>query len=290
MILWRTSLKIRPLFHISLWLLAPLMGQDLSYYIDQAYQGNTEEIIRIFPQLQRQFPEDGGLLYLEALINPDGDKAVELFRKVEQLYPTSPFTDDALLKVGEYLYARGLYGQAARQLKKIPVHYPRSDLVYPSIRLFLNAVLATGNQDTALFYAKVFARKYPEMKFNLETGRAELAPIEPPSARADGGPSLPPQLPQTDQTRPAAPPPTEPVPGSFKLQVGAFSVRENAVRQKERLEALNYKVVIHILENRDPVLHVVMVEGFGSREAAESAGKFLEQNYGMGDYMIIAPD
>lgn len=276
MIHWKNWSNPRYVVALLLLIFTPAGGQDLDYYLDLAYQGKVEEVAAALPQLYRQHPNDGSILYLEGLITQDGEAAVELFKRVANLYPTSPYADDALLKIGEYLYARGLYVQAAQFLKRIPIHYPRSDLIYPGIRLFLNALLVSGNRDTALFYAQVFSRKYPKIEFDLEVGKASGSPEEFPPltsespAREDGRPS------RTPASRTA-----------FRLQVGAFGMRENAERQKALLESLNYRVKIVRSRSADRTIHIVIVEGFTSREDAELAGRLLKENYGM-DYLVIS--
>lgn len=282
MILWRNWSNPRYPVFLALLIFTPAWGQDLDYYFDLAYQGKVEEVAEALPQLYRQHPNDGSVLYLEGLITRDGDAAVEIFKRVAHLYPSSPYADDALLKIGEYLYARGLYVQAAQYLKRIPVYYPRSDLVYPGIRLFLNALLVSGDRDTALFYVQVFSRKYPEIEFDLETGKASGGPEDTPpitsrsSAQDDRSPGEPAQIGRTSTTR-----------LGFRLQVGAFSVRENAERQKALLESLNYRVDIVPTRSGDRILYLVIVAGFSSREDAEMAGRLLKENYGI-DYLVLS--
>ncbi len=288
MIPWRNwSNPSCPVF-LALLIFVPMWGQDLDYYFNLAYQGKVEEVAEALPQLYRQHPNDGTVLYLEGLITRDGDNAIEMYKRVARLYPSSPYADDALLKIGEYLYARGLYVQATQYLKRIPVHYPRSDLVYPGIRLFLNAMLVSGNRDTALFYAQVFSRKYPEIEFDLETGKASGGPEDPSLINSKSpvpGSSVPGKPAKTASTSPTDSGTLQ----RFKLQVGAFSVQENAERQKALLESLNYRVEIARTRSGDRILHFVMVTGFGSREDAEMAGQLLKENYGI-DYLVLTDE
>lgn len=265
-----------------------MWGQDLDYYFNLAYQGKVEEVAEALPQLNRQHPNDGTVLYLEGLITRDGDNAIEIYRRVASLYPSSPYADDAILKIGEYLYARGLYVQAAQYLKRIPVHYPRSDLVYRGIRLFLNAMLVSGNRDTAIFYAQVFSRKYPEIEFDLETGKASSGPEDPSlinSKSSVPGPGAPGRPAKTGDTSAKDSGTLQ----RFKLQVGAFSVQENAERQKALLESLNYRVEIVRTRSGGRTLHVVMVTGFSSREDAEMTGRLLKENYGI-SYLVLSAE
>ena len=289
MILWKHWSKQRLIALSPLWLLAMLWGQDLDRYFELAYQGQREEVAAVLPELYRQHPNDGSVLYLEGLITEDGDLAVEMFKRVASLYPTSPQAPNALLKVGEYLYSRGLYVQAAQYLGRIPIHYPRSDLVYQGIRLYLNALLVSGSRDTAMFYAQVFARKFPELEIDLESGkatdprngtlieRAEPAARRPTTTKVEA-------TPQPIQIAPRATPRTGP-----RLQVGAFSVRKNAERQQALIESLNYRVKLVSRRQGGRILHLVMVEGFKSREDAEMAGELLKDNYGI-DYIVVSQD
>ncbi|MEE9465032.1 MAG: SPOR domain-containing protein [Candidatus Neomarinimicrobiota bacterium] len=244
-------------------------GQGVAHYIDLAYQGKVEEVRAALPGLKKQQPNDGAILFLEGLVTIDGDKAVEMFNKVVQLYPSNPYADDALLKIGEFLYSRGLYIQAAQQLKRIPVHYPRSELVHSSIRLFLNALLVSGDRDTALFYADVFARKYPKIKFDLQAGKVVVVPEarnpNPPAGRVT-------MATPEDVSR-------------YQLQVGAYSSQENASRQRDLLQSLNYRVAMRRITTDNRVLYAVIVSGFISPEEARRVGEELKRDYGL-DYLV----
>ncbi|MEE9161465.1 MAG: SPOR domain-containing protein [Candidatus Neomarinimicrobiota bacterium] len=283
MIPWKTWSKLRLAALFPFLMLALAWGQDLDAYFELAYQGQRARVAEALPELYQQHPNDGSVLFLEGLITEDGDAAVDLFKRVTSLYPTGPHAPDALLKVGEYYYSRGLYVQAAQYLKRIPVHYPRSDLVYQGIRLYLNALLVSGARDTARFYAQVFSRKYPEVEFDLEAGRA--AGLPPEKAAAPGTVVMAP-APAEPAAKPAAP--AQRVKG-IRLQVGAFSVRENAERQQALLESLNYKVAIERRVQNERALHLVMVEGFRSRDDARLAGELLKDNYGI-DFLVVSED
>ena len=244
---------------------AEASGQTIAHYINLAYQGRVEEVQQALPALKKQHPNDGAVLFLEGLVMLDGDAAVGLFNKVVQLYPTNPYADDALLKIGEFLYSRGLYIQAAQQLKRIAVHYTRSDLVHSGIRLFLNALLVSGDRDTALFYAQVFARKYPEIKFDLQAGKVVVLPDDKAVRSTRGRAS-----PAEGKSGPR-----------FQLQVGVYSRRENALRQQDLLESLNYEVFIRRYTSKERTLYAVIVSGFATRAAAQRLGKMLERDYGL---------
>ena len=252
---------------------------EVDTHIQLALQGETGKAASGLPQLQQQFPNSGSVIFLEALLTSDGEAAVVLYRKVIALHPNSPYADDAMLKIGEYLYARGLYIKAAQQLKQIPVHYPRSDLIYPSIRLFLNAMLVTGNRDTARFYAQVFARKYPDITFDLKAGRATSLPGKIKQGPAQAGAAA---LPSAGNNG------FKPASGKevARLQLGAFRDRSNARKLIRQLESLNYNVRIDKRRSGGRNLYVVMAVGFVSETNARLAGQLLKENYGI-DYLVV---
>ena len=287
MIPWNTWSKSGVATLICLSLPSLAGGQDLEEYFNLAYQGQRGEVAAALPDLYRQHPNNGSVLFLEALITEDGEVAVEMYKRVASLYPTSPHAADALLKVGEYLYSRGLYGQASQYLKRIPVHYPRSELVYPGIRLYLNALLVSGARDSALFYAQVFSPKFPKVEFDLEAGKTAGLPSQ--GAETGGGPpaaGTPAKVAEQPTRNEASTRTAQPV-KRFRLQVGAFSILKNAERQQELLESLNYRVSILTRDQRGRSLHLVMVEGFASRDDARLAGKLLKDNYGI-DYLVLS--
>ena len=265
-------------------------GQDLEAALELAYQGKLEAAGRILPALKSQSGDRGALLFLEGLISPDGDAAVALFRKTVQLYPNSDYADDALMKIGEYLYARGLYVQAAEQLRRIPVYYPRSDLAPRSIRLFLNSLLVAGNRDTAAFYAQVFARRYPHMEFDLRDGRVlrppgqgsagtgEIADVDAQAGPKSAG------LPGAAAARSAG---AEPATGVYRIQVGAFRNVGNADTRKQLLKSLNYQAEIVPIQTGDRPLYAVMIMGFATRSSARAAGEQLKADHGL-DYLVLS--
>lgn len=257
-------------------MVSPLGAQaEIEARIQLALEGELAQATAGWEQLQARYPNNGSLLYLEALVKSDGDEAVALYRRLIQLHPSSPYADDAMLKVGEYLYARGLYTQSARQLKQIPVHYPRSDLIYTSIRMFLNAMLVSGEKDTARFYAQVFSRKYPDIVFDLKTGRAVSIPpeLQMKSAPVPGSRGA-------AEARPAGRHPE-----AARLQLGAFADRANALRLIRQLESLNYQMRIDKRRN----MYVVTAVGFISERDARMAGQLLKDNYGIDFLVVKAP-
>ncbi len=267
----------------------PALGQDIDHYINLAFQGRTDEAMAALPALRGSQADEGALAFLEGLVEINGETAQKHFRRSIMVNPSGPYADDAHLKIGEYLYAVGFYKQAANALKQVPIHHPGSPLVYQSIRLFLNALLVTDKADTALFYTKVFARKYPEMEFDLRAGRAPSTPDNAvltagrsPKLTLDGEPAL--EAIPVEKIQPGS---TDAV-GNYQLQLGVFSVKANAQRQQKLLESLNYEVGITQITSGGKNLYRVRVGGFANEVAARTTGNWLKENYGM-DFAVIRP-
>ena len=107
-------------------------------------------------------------LYLKGLIEIDGDKSNDYFIQYYNKYPNSTYSHDAVVRIAEYYYAKGLYVKSSVWYKKIPYLYPHSKHLNKSISYFLNALVISGKADSARYYARNFKEKYPKLKFTDE--------------------------------------------------------------------------------------------------------------------------
>ena len=114
-------------------------------------------------QINNNDPES---IYLNALIEIDGDKSKELFLDYLNKYPNNKYSASSIVKIAEYFYARGLYIKAANWYQKIPNKYPDSDYVDKSISYHLNSLVIAGKVDSARYYTKIFKENFPKLKFN----------------------------------------------------------------------------------------------------------------------------
>ena len=105
-------------------------------------------------------------IYLNALIEIDGEESKELFLEYINQYPNNKYSASAVVKIAEYFYAKGLYVKAADWYQKIPIKYPNSDYVHKSISYYLNSLVISGEVDSARYYTKIFKKKFPKLKFN----------------------------------------------------------------------------------------------------------------------------
>lgn len=146
-------------------------------------------------------------LWLRALVTPDPDEAARDYRRLVVEYPGGPWSDRALLRLGQAAEARGAWREAAASMASIVRDYPGST-------------------------AQDEARQWLERN----RARVESAPSDPPpSRRAESAPEdAPPR--RAEAVREESPPPQRSAPaapaaspsGPYAVQLGAFSTAERA--------------------------------------------------------------
>ena len=93
-----------------------ILSQNVDMYLSLIHEGQGEGVKENLPELISKYPNDPGVLYLQALLTSNGIKSLELYSRLIEKFPESEYAGEASVKVGEYFYARGLYSQAGRQL------------------------------------------------------------------------------------------------------------------------------------------------------------------------------
>ena len=107
-------------------------------------------------------------LYLKGLLEINGEKSKDLFIEYYNKSPNDKYVHDAVARIGEYYYCKGLYVKSSQWYKKIPDKYPNSSHLNKSISYFLNSLVISGKTDSAKYYAKYFKVKYPKLKITNE--------------------------------------------------------------------------------------------------------------------------
>ena len=77
--------------------------------------------------------------------------------------------------------------------------------------------------------------------------------------------------------------------GSYVVQVGAFSAKENAERLKLQVSQLGYKVSINNVESNGKVLYAVRVNRFKTKNRAEKIGKDIKSKIGVNFRVLYRP-
>jgi tetratricopeptide (TPR) repeat protein len=256
------------------------MSQDIDVYFALLENGQIERVERALTDLEIQYPNNDGIQYLKILTVLNGDSAQQLFENFIELYPNSNYTDDAEIKLGEYLYARGLYSQASKRLQTIPLKYPDSDQLARTIRLLTKSYQATGELDSLAYYLDLFTKQVGSLDSAAATGSEYLVVIE--AAELSGSASDPVIQPEENATIVQA--------QRFRpwvIQVGAFRAESNANQVKGRLDrGGEYEVLVVKTIDNGLTLYAVQIVRYDSKTEAERIGRSIAENFGL-DYRIF---
>ena len=140
-------------------------SQNINLYLTLIEKGRYDEVRENIPDLLSRYPNEPGVKYIQALINNDGDASIAQYKKVIENFPDSEFASQSSIKIGEYLFARGLYSQASAQLKKTIFDYPKSDFHQRALDLMINSYIATGEKDSARISLALISDLYPKLDY-----------------------------------------------------------------------------------------------------------------------------
>ena len=214
-----------------------------------------------------KYPKNPGVLYLKALLTQDGKSAIKQYKELLKQYPNSKYAPDAAMKIGEYLYARGLYTQAATLLKNIPIKYPRFIGIQRATNLMVNSFNAIGEADSARYYALIIKSMFPNIDTNISSLKKQNEPLAQVfdfnKKKLDLGP--------------------------YVIQIGAFGSRENARRLKLQVTQLGHDVSINNVESNGKILYAVRVNRFKSKKQAENIGRDIKSKIGVEFRILYRP-
>ena len=245
-------------------LLSISLGQNIDLYFSLIEQGKIDGVKENLPELISKYPKNPGVLYLKALLTQDGKSAIKQYKKLLKQYPNSKYAPDAAMKIGEYLYARGLYTQAATLLKNIPIKYSRFIGIQRATNLMINSFNAIGEADSARYYALIIKSMFPKIDTDMSSLKKQNKPLAQVfdfnKKKLDLGP--------------------------YVIQIGAFGSRENARRLKLQVTQLGHDVTINNVESNGKILYAVRVNRFKSKKQAENIGKDIKSKIGV-EYRIL---
>ncbi len=268
-------------FLLSVFIIQTIPAQNIDMYLSLLEEGKVDQALNDLPLLEVRYPKDPGVLYLKAVLAPDGEVALKLYKALIKTFPTSEYADDAMLRIGEYLYSRGLYSQASVQFRSIPLKYPKSETIQQAVDLMVKSYFATGEVDSARAYVRLFKKTYPGLDVsslglsNLETAPdIALVKVDPKEAKKRIQKVTKQESTPAMQDRP------------WVVQVGAFSQWKNASSLKTTLQNKGYQVEVNQVLSQGRRLHIVRVVRYATKAEAEQIGKKLQKTLGL-DYRIL---
>ena len=230
-------------------------------YLSLINEGQISGVKEQLPELISKYPNNPDIMFLKGIMTTDGNKSVEIYKKILNNFPESRYASEAAVKIAEYYYSLGLYSQAGKHLSRIPRVYPRFSNIQRVIDLMVSSFIAIGEEDSAKYYANIYKSMFPTL--NVDNLKEEGKSIIHNNA---------------DQKRSIKKP--------YIIQVGAFSNFENANRMKLQISQIGYDVEISIVENKGLKLYAVRVIRYETKFEAEKVGKLLKKKLG-NEYRVL---
>ena len=240
-----------------------LLSQNVDMYLSLIHEGQSQGVKENLPELISKYPNDPGVLYLQALLTTNGVKSLELYTNLIEKFPESNYAGEASVKIGEYLYARGLYSQAGRQLCLIPRKYPRLPNMQAIIDMMVSSFKAIGEEDSVKYYSSIYQNMFP----NLDIGKYGIERLKPTNFEKF-------EKKRNKQPRP------------YVVQIGAFGSIQNANRLKLQVNQIGYDVEISKVRTNGKNLNAVRVIRFSSKSAAERVGQTIKKKLGI-DFRVL---
>lgn len=102
---------------------------DVAKYVAMVRNGQADAVKGEVPALLAKYPNNPGVLYLQALTTSEGAEAVRIYQSIVDNFPSSEWADDALYKVYQFYYSLGLYRTAEIKMTQLRKNYPASPFV-----------------------------------------------------------------------------------------------------------------------------------------------------------------
>jgi len=240
-----------------------ILSQNVDMYLSLLHEGQTEGVKEQLPELISKYPNDPGVLYLQALMTSDGLKSLGIYSEIIDKFPESKYAPDASVKIGEYFYARGLYSQAGQHLCKIPRQYPSYQDIQRVVDLTVSSFRAIGEEDSVNYYVSIYQNMFPSLvtdDYGIKTKQKLKSTLTPSQ--------------NTVEIKP------------YVVQIGAFGNSGNADRLKLQVSQIGYKVDVVPIEVNGRKLHAVRVVRYKSKTAAEKVGKEIKRKLGI-EYRVL---
>ena len=224
---------------------------DIQQLVDLVNRGQGDVVKAELPSLLSRYPNNPGILYVQALLTSEGAEAVRMYQSIVDNFPKSEWADDALYKVYQFYYSLGLYRTAELKMAQLKREYPSSQYITSGV--------------------SSEAPKPPA------EGQKQQQPTATPT------PAKPVGTPQTPADSPTQPAPET---GLFSLQVGAYTALTNADRQKKLFEERGYtaEVISRVRDGRS--LYVVLVGAYKTYDEAKARAAEIKQRLNIDSFVL----
>ncbi|MFQ5864106.1 MAG: SPOR domain-containing protein, partial [bacterium] len=233
---------------------------DLHRHLRDGSFEDVKQKVKLFAEKNKG---TGSALYLEAVIETDAEKAVENYERLLTRFPKSELADDALYRIAQYHFSRGLYVSARRHFLDLAETYPESPFV-DDARYFAAACLFAAEKYKSC-HAELTSLllKYPRSPF-AKLAKEDLKEIK----SVQKGVELDSKT-HLDESK-----------GKYTLQIGAFTKINNALNQRNYFSKFGLPVEIREKNEAGVTFYLVWLGAFKTRSAASAYGMKFKKKYG----------
>jgi hypothetical protein len=226
--------------------------RDIAVLVGQVRAGGAGEVAALLPTLKKSHPDKAGVLFLEAMLESNAERAVALYQRVADEHGDSEWADDALYRLYQYSYAVGAYRTARRYAERLEKEHPAS--------LWLGRESGSITEDIGHRAAQG------------NSARAHNAS----TPAADAPESVAKQ--QPDQKQQSASAAGSDAGQQYSVQVGAWSREADAVKQAETLKKRGYTAYVREKTVQGKRVHAVWLGIFPDiTQARDFANRIKEQ-------------
>lgn len=261
-------------------------AQDVDGLISLIEMGKLDSAKKILTELSFEYPSNPGVRYARALLQDDALIAAGLYKDIDRNHGESAYAASAIMHLGEYYYAQGLYVQSRQYFSRLIRFHPNHPDIVNAVNLSLRAGIASRQMDSVYIDLAEIVAKYPDMAFDipeeLDITRIPRKSVYQPTPIQEPSPSGPPMRglgqdldTKNNQTR-----------GQYSLQAGAFGNYDNAKRLAEQIESIGYTTRINERPSGGNTLYLIMVGDYSTKTAALSVSDMLEAALGIPSFPV----
>jgi tetratricopeptide (TPR) repeat protein len=241
---------------------------------------SKEELKNRLETIKKKYTNSAVLIFLEAYVEEDGDRAVDLYKQLVEKFPGSKFTGKALLKLAQYYYAVGSYVSARQYADNLVDQFPGSPLVPEAKFLAARCLIATGYYVAAEEELKDIIKKYSKSpcKNYAKAELTSLNELEKQSINPPQSKNVPTDFKQ----------PIENFEGNRKytIQIGAYQDKNNALKQKDLYSQQGYLASVETKYVNNSLLYLVWIGDFETEDQAARFGEVFKNLHGISFHVV----
>ena len=259
---------------------------EIDKLIEEVYTGNIQNATDVLPQLKKKYPENPSLLFLDAMLDEDQNRAIKKYKQIYNLHKDSKYADDAVMKIAEFYYTNGSYVKSSEWVKKINLYYSQSQHIDRSLNLYIRTLILTGKEDTAKMFMDTFNKKYPNIELDKQPKLDSKEIVIDKEEESKNNQSKPKEenkiLKAVEDIKNTIIAPKHDKRDHFSIQVGAYGDYGNASKVRDELIELGFNTRIDIihLSTKNKDLYAVREGYFRSKEYAKNRQKKIKSRSG----------